>query len=87
MEKRAREIRLYNLLSNFAHQVNEGWEPDWENTCQDKWYIYKSHSLHGWRVVSYNRIQWANEVCFKTEELAQRAICEIILPFEGENQE
>lgn len=82
MKQRAKEIRLYNLLSNFAYEVNEGWEPDWESAYQNKWYIYQSHSSHGWGVTSYNQIQCMNEVYFKTEELAQKAIEEIIIPFE-----
>lgn len=82
MKRRAREIRLYNLLSNFAYQVNEGWEPDWESEYQNKWYIYQSHSSHGWSVSSYHRIQCMNMVYFKTEELARKAIEEIIIPFE-----
>ena len=82
MQQRAKEIRLYNLLSNFAYEVNEGWEPDWESTYQNKWYIYQSHQSHGWGVASYNQIQCMNEVYFKTKELAERAIEEVILPFE-----
>lgn len=85
MKKRAKEIRLYNLLSNFAYQVNEGWEPNWEeNVNQNKWCIYKSHSSHSWGATSYKQIQCMNEVYFKTEELARRAIQEIIIPFEKE---
>ena len=83
MERRAKEIRLYNLLSNFAYQVNDGWEPDWESKYQNKWYIYKMYSQE-WAVTWHNQIQCVNEVYFKTEELARRAIEEIIIPFEKE---
>lgn len=83
MERRAKEIRLYNLLSNFAYQVNDGWEPDWESKYQNKWYIYKMYSQE-WAVTWHNQIQCVNEVYFKTEELARRAIEEVIIPFEKE---
>ena len=82
MKKRAKEIRLYNLLSNFAYQVNEGWEPDWENINQYKWFVYRSNSSHVWRTAYYCEMQCVNEVYFQTQELAQRAIDDIILPFE-----
>lgn len=81
MEKRARDIKLYNLLSNFAYQVNEGWEPDWESEDQNKWYVYWVHQSHSWEVAYYNRGQSVNEVYFKTKELAERAINEVIIPY------
>lgn len=83
MEKRARDIKLYNLLSNFAYQVNEGWDPDWEREDQNKWCIYRSHSYHIWEVCCCGA-QTVNEVYFKTKELAERAINEVIIPFENE---
>lgn len=82
MKKRAREIHLYNLLSNFAYQVNEGWEPDWSDAYQNKWYVYRAHQSHSWGVAYYNQAQCVNDVYFKTKELAQRAINEVIIPFE-----
>lgn len=30
VQEKAKQIQLYNLLSNFAYKVNEGWEPDWD---------------------------------------------------------
>ena len=82
IQRRAREIRLYNLLSNFAHQVNDGWEPDWDNLDEEKWYVYRSHSLHRWAINCCGRTQRVNEVYFRTKKLTQRAVEEIIIPFE-----
>lgn len=82
MKRRVQEIKLYNLLSNFAYKVNEGWEPDWTDFNEEKWYIYLSHSSHSWDVASCNQVQCTNEVYLKTDELAQKAIEEIIIPFE-----
>ena len=87
MEKKTNEIQLYNLLSNFAYEVNEGWEPNWdENVNQNKWCIYKSHSSHSWEVYCCDRTQSVNDVLFKTKELAERAINEIVIPFENDKQ-
>lgn len=81
MEKRAREIRLYNLLSNFAYQVNEGWEPDWDDKNENKWFA-QFNFLNQWQPAFLNLMRYPNMVYFKTKELAQRAIDEIVIPFE-----
>ena len=82
MQKRAKEIHLYNLLSNFAYEVNEGWEPDWSDADQNKWFVYRAHQSHRWEVTYYNQAQCMNVVYFKTKELAERAIEEVIVPYE-----
>ena len=82
MERRAKEIELYNLLSNFAEVVNEGWQPDWKYEEEVKYHILRNHKNGIWGI---SVACWAgslNGVYFKTEELAQRAIDEIVLPFE-----
>nr|DAP20330.1 MAG TPA: hypothetical protein [Caudoviricetes sp.] len=83
MEKRAREIKLYNLLSNFAYQVNDGWEPDWNNDCENKWFIWFNYLLDKWEPAYIISMSYSNMVYFKTEELAKRAINEVIIPFES----
>lgn len=81
MQRRAKEIRLYNLLSNFAYQVNGDWEPDKGN----KYFVYNHKGT--WYVNYFVESFHANDVYFKTQQLAERAIQEIILPFErGELQ-
>ena len=80
MEKRAKEIKLYNLLSNFAYQVNEGWEPDLDSNTEYSWYIYKIGS--DWATIEVVQEHYITGVAFRTEKLADRAIEEIILPFE-----
>lgn len=82
MERRAKEIKLYNLLSNFAEVVNEGWQPNWEDDDEMKCYILYHHYDKKWLAVSTYICSHPNKVYFKTEELAQRAIDEIIIPFE-----
>ena len=81
MERRAQEIKLYNLLSNFAYKVNEGWEPDWENMDEYKYTILKENELI-WVPTRYITFKIINGIYFKSKELAQRAINEIVIPFE-----
>lgn len=64
--------------------MNEGWKPDWSDAYQNKWFVYRAHQSHRWVVTYYNQAQCMNDVYFKAEELAQRAIQEIIIPFEKE---
>lgn len=82
VKRRVQEIKLYNLLSNFAYKVNEGWEPDWSDADQDKWFVYRSHQSHRWEVTYYSQAQCMNDVYFKTQHLAERAIEEVIVPYE-----
>ena len=81
MQKRAKEIRLYNLLSNFAYEVNDGWEPDWDDENEDKWFA-RFNFLDQWQPAFINLMRYPNMVYFKTRELAQRAIEEVIVPYE-----
>lgn len=81
MERRVQEIKLYNLLSNFAYTVNKGWEPNWDDENEAKWSCYYSSFAHNW-IVFDSSGKTTNTVYFKSAELAQRAIDEIIIPFE-----
>ena len=83
MEKKTNEIQLYNLLSNFAYQVNEGWEPHWEDEYEERYCIYWSHILNDWCIDRHFKVKGIHTVYFKTPELAERAINEVIIPFEN----
>ena len=82
MERRAKEIKLYNMLSNFAEVVNEGWQPDWEDGSEKKYCLLYDCFRDRWNTIHTTIDKCPTEVYFKTEELAQRAIDEIILPLE-----
>ena len=75
IEQRARDLKLYNLLSNFAYQVNKGWKADMSN---EKWYIWFGD---GWRVDFVTNTFHLNEVYFCSESAARQAIDEVIIPF------
>ena len=82
MKRRAKEIKLYNLLSNFAEVVNEGWKPNWKDDDEMKCHILHHHYDKKWVATATYICRHPNGVYFKSEELAQRAIDEIVLPFE-----
>lgn len=82
MEQRAQEIKLDNLIHNFAHVVNEDWEPDWKRHAQKKYFCSYNYIAYKWEVCCNEVLRTHGAIYFKSEELAQRCIDEIILPFE-----
>ena len=89
MEQRAKQIQLYNLLSNFAHEVNQGWEPDWSDENEAKWYVYIDHFHTSAEISNDDTNECLNTVYFRTKDLAEQAANEIVLPFikkESENE-
>ena len=84
VQEKAKQIQLYNLLSNFAYKVNEGWEPDWDDKDEYKYCIVYDNLNKCWcdSVTIWGSI--LGPVYFKTAELVKRAIDEIVIPFEKE---
>ena len=58
---------------NVAKWLNDGWEPDWKDWGQSKYYIYYSNSYETLTISSETSIQ-GNFVYFKSRELAKQAI-------------
>lgn len=87
MEQRAKEIKCSNRIANFAKVVNGDWEADWSNSAEKKYYIFFAHTTNqyesGWTAVC----QEDGVTYFKSEELAQRCIDEVILPLERGDDE
>ena len=52
------------------------WEPDWKNTRQNKYYIYFDCFIKKLFVSSTTAYRRINELCFETEEAAQKSIDE-----------
>lgn len=68
----------YRQLKLIAKALNEGWEPNWDNSNQPKWYPwFYMNSASGFSflgtycVLSNSRV--SARLCFKTEELANHA--------------
>ncbi|MCX6282376.1 MAG: hypothetical protein NTU51_10475 [Bacteroidetes bacterium] len=70
----------YRKLKLIAKALNEGWEPDWSNSSEYKWwpyFVWSSGSGFDFSL-SYYHCDFANatvgsRLCFKTKELAQYA--------------
>lgn len=72
-EHQLNKLLAINKLVNVAKFLNEGWEPDWSNPREYKWYIayfYKTKEL----AFDYNIEVPESCVYFKSKELAQKAV-------------
>lgn len=83
MEQRALHETLSRLLWRFSMQ-NDGDKIDWHNANQCKYQIYYNHYEGKYFVSNYCWQQY-NGQYYRTEEIAKRAIDEIILPFMKEH--
>lgn len=63
-------------LSIIAKALNEGWEPDWTNEDEYKYYPYFNNYKPGFGFSAYDTDAWntvtlcGSRLCFKTRELA-----------------
>ncbi len=71
-------IVSYTKLIIIARALNEGWEPNWQDSTERKWYPY--FSLASGFAFSNSIFDWtgtfsrsSSRLCFKTEELARYA--------------
>lgn len=71
----SRERKLLFKLHQWAKEKNDGWEPDWEEDEEKKWYVYYNHVEERLNVTwGYNSTNFIKLPYFKTEELAQECI-------------
>ena len=74
-KQRLKEQRLLFKIKKWAEIHNKGWEPDWEDIFQEKYYIYYDYYRKGLRInyrgstTSIDRLPY-----FKTEEIGQACI-------------
>lgn len=62
-----------NKLMNVAHYLNDGWEPDWNNNIERKYFIYYVSTDKIFKIES-NTIVNYGIVYFKSKEIAKQAI-------------
>lgn len=72
-EHQLERLLALNKLMNVAYYLNDGWEPDWNNRSQEKFFIFyikknKTFKIEANTVVSYG------VVYFRSKELAEQAI-------------
>ena len=85
LKQRALHEILDRLLWRFSMQ-HEGERIDWNNFCQEKYYVYYDHVSKKF-ITAGCRYSHRIETHFYSKEIAQRAINEIILPFIKEHPE
>lgn len=72
-EHQLKRLLAINKLMNVAYYFNDGWEPDWNDIEQEKFYIYYSN-VSKTIEIDYNCVCNSGEVYFKSRELAGQAI-------------
>ena len=77
---RAKEEVLNRLLWRFSME-NGGSEIDWEDDLKRKYFIFKDYKKHDWGIAFSTEFYRLGIVHFISEELARRAIDEIVKPF------
>lgn len=70
-KKQAEKLLAINKLMNVAKYLNEGWTPDWNMNTQNKYYFYLTNAAIYVSIVTTMNI---GITCFKTRELAEKAI-------------
>ena len=80
MTVRAKEEVLNRLLWRFSME-NGGSEIDWEDDLKRKYFIFKDYKKHDWGIAFSIDFYRLGIVHFISEELARRAIDEIVKPF------
>ena len=78
MERKAHDLKLWSLLWNFAEENNK--KMDWEDRYQDRYWLQKEVGV--WKVMSLITPNRGLEPYFTSEDIAWRAINEIVLPWE-----
>ena len=69
-----KQLFALNMLHNVAYYLNEGWEPDWSNIQQKKYWMVYDGENNTIEVVINVSIHHVGGVYFKSEELCKRAI-------------
>lgn len=74
-EQHLKERKLLFKLHQWAKFKNEGWESDWSNSDEEKYYIFYSNSNTYLKISSgFNLERFDKLPYFKTREIAQECI-------------
>lgn len=70
--KQLEKLLAINMLMNVAKYLNDGWQPDWHNWNESKYYI---EILHNDEIcVTFLAALKGGDIYFKSKELAEKAI-------------
>lgn len=70
-KKQAEKLLAINKLMNVAKYLNKGWAPDWNMDTQNKYYFYLTNVAIYVSIITTMNV---GITCFKTRELAEKAI-------------
>lgn len=74
-EQHLKERKLLFKLQQYAKEKNKGWDPDWSNGDEVKYYIFYSNSDMYLKISSAFSLERFNKLpYFKTREIAQECI-------------
>ena len=75
-EQYLKERKLLFKLHQWAEMKNEGWEPDWSNDNEEKYYItyFKDESIELSWEITWGMINFTKLPYFKTSEITQEYI-------------
>lgn len=75
-EQHLKERKLLFKLHQWAKEKNDGWEPDWSNDDEEKYYItyYKDESIGLSWEITWGMINFTKLPYFKTKEITQECI-------------
>lgn len=74
MNTRVIELRNYNKLANLAIKCNQGWEPNWDDQHEYKWFIVFDHLLRKMLPNYTTHIYNPTTIYFKSKEDVVKAI-------------
>ena len=66
-----RDFKFFHWLWHLANELNEGWEPDWNDSTQEKYNVYRD--LGNFRIRIFTTYNFGIP-CFKSQWSAHRAI-------------
>ena len=72
-EHQLKRLLALNKLMNVAYYLNDGWEPDWNDANQTKYFIYYNNNDKVFKI-DVNTYFNNGVVYFKSKELAKQAI-------------
>ena len=72
-KKQLEKLLAINKLMNVAKYLNGGWQPDWDNEKEDKYFIPYNYTINKIQTEADSIFQ-NSYIYFKSEELAKQAI-------------
>lgn len=73
LKKNEPKLFYFKVLQLIAKDLNDGWEPDWNDLNERKYYIFKEFESNKYSIGSYTST-WGQGVVFKSQKITKKAI-------------